>query len=102
MYSQVIIKLKLSIILQECKKLDRNINDLQHYKVELDSKLTYLKERLIKIQKDINDLVENIEDTSVTKIKVCILTKLSYISYLHKQYLKYQDKSNQKLFYLVF
>lgn len=73
MYSQVIIKLKLSIILQECKKLDRNINDLQHYKVELESKLTYLKERLIKIQKDINDLVENIEDTSVTKIKVCIL-----------------------------
>lgn len=70
---QVIIKLKLSIILQECKKLDRSISDLQHHKVELESKLTYLKERLIQIQKDINDLVENIEDTNVTKIKVCIL-----------------------------
>lgn len=41
--------------------------------MELESKFIYLKERLMQIQKDINDLIENIEDTSVTKIKVCIL-----------------------------
>lgn len=40
--------------------------------MELESKLLYFKDRLIQIQKCINDLIRNIDDVGATKIKVSI------------------------------
>lgn len=60
------------IILQECKLFDRNINDLQHEKTELESKLSKLNDKLIQLQTNINDLIRNIEDIGATKLKVSI------------------------------
>lgn len=68
--------------LQECKKLDRNINDLENNKMEFQKKIVVLNNRLIKVQKNIDDSIKNIEDISAAKIKVCIFTlNLTYIVY---------------------
>lgn len=55
--------------------MDRNISDLHHNKVELENKLTYLTDQLVLVQKNVNDLIRNIEDTGTIKIKVCISFK---------------------------
>jgi len=60
-------------MLQECKKLDRSINDIQLYKIELENKLLCLKDRLTDVQAIIDKLIGNIEEISTTKIKVCIM-----------------------------
>lgn len=57
-------------ILQECKKIDRIVKELQFDKIELESKLTCLNDKIIHVQKDINELNKSIEDVSATKLKV--------------------------------
>lgn len=52
--------------------MDKSINDSQDYKIKLESKPKYYKERLMHVQKNINELDKNIEVTKATKIKVCI------------------------------
>lgn len=59
------------VIFQECKKLDRSISDLQHEKIELENNLIFLNSKLIQTQKNINDIVNNLEAIDVTKTKVC-------------------------------
>lgn len=54
---------------------------VEHNKMELVNKLTYLNNSMINIQKSINDILRNIEDIGATKIKVCIFLK-TLVNYL--------------------
>lgn len=40
--------------------------------MEIESKLSFLNDRLVQVQKSINELARDIENISATKIKVCI------------------------------
>lgn len=48
------------------------MSDLQHYKKELESKFSCLRNKLMQIKKDIDDLNTNIDENSFAKIKVRI------------------------------
>lgn len=52
------------------------MSDLQHYKMEIESKFTCLRNKLMQIQKDIDDLAKNIDENSFAKIKVRIFLKI--------------------------
>ncbi|VVC24084.1 Hypothetical protein CINCED_3A023271 [Cinara cedri] len=63
------LRLNIKKIKMECKKLDRIMNDLEHSKMELESKIAYADDRLNEVHKNINDLIKNIEDICATKTK---------------------------------
>lgn len=52
------------------------MSDLQHYKMEIQNKFTCLRNKLMQIQKDIDNLAKNIDENSFAKIKVSILLNI--------------------------
>jgi len=60
----------LKCTLQKCKKIDKDISDAENYKMELECKLTHLRDKFINIEQSINDLTKNIDDMNVLKLKV--------------------------------
>jgi len=58
---------------QKCEKIDRDISDAQNDKMELENKLTYLKDKFFDVQQNTNNLTKTIEDIRALKLKVCLL-----------------------------
>ncbi|XP_050424677.1 putative leucine-rich repeat-containing protein DDB_G0290503 [Adelges cooleyi] len=90
----------------ECKKLDRDVKDLQNGKEELESKLIFLNEELNQIKKDIDSLVQETEYTCAMKIKNIeqLSQKQNYAKYLdeikqgkYRLLIKNEEKMNEEI-----
>ncbi|XP_060873754.1 interaptin-like [Metopolophium dirhodum] len=63
------MRIMIRQIKTKCKKIDQDINHAQNYKIELECKLTHLRDKCINVEQNINDLAKNIEDMNALKLK---------------------------------
>ncbi|XP_060851664.1 coiled-coil domain-containing protein 40-like [Rhopalosiphum padi] len=63
------MRIKIKKINIKCKKVDKDISDAQNYKMELECKLTHLRDKFIDVEQNTDDLTNSIEDMNALKLK---------------------------------